>query len=241
MERAALVVVLLLGVACASTASAPRSAFAGRLETPLGPLAFGLELALESGSPVEFWNAGVQASSGVLERAGETWSVELGAGQRFDLRGSGDSGPMDGEWRCAGQDPVPVVLERVSGAMLRSAPPPASEAAPLSGTWRVVLGRGAGEALLEFDPANPGLARLDGALGAGVLSAVSELEPIYVQGLCATLSRTKLTLAGFDGRRAWLLEGTLEAGDEFVGSLWSSELGGLSWTARRESPVAAGR
>jgi len=228
---------------CASRAEriVDRSRWIGTLTTPLGPVQFGLELAEAHGGPVQLWSAGNASRCGTFEREPGRQGVALDAGGRLELGALGPSGPVAGEWRRDGAAPIPFVLERAPLSAIRFASPPVTNSTALSGTWFFTLEGHATGARLELALGSPApLAELSGELGRSALTVSVGRESHHEPGLCATLSCETLALGGFDGRNAWLLRGELE-GDTLAGELWSSELGTLAWSARREAAASTGR
>ena len=232
----------LLG-ACASSAkrNVDRSRWIGTLTTPLGPVQFGLELGDTHGSPVQLWSGGSASQCGTLEREPGRQSVALDAGGRLELGALGPSGPVAGEWRRDGAAPIPLVLERAPLAAVRLASPPVTSSTTLAGTWLLTLEGHAAGVRLELALGSPvPLADLSGELGRSALTVSVGRESHHEPGLCAVVQREAVALGGFDGRNAWLLRGELE-GDTLAGELWSSELGTLAWSARREGAASTGR
>jgi len=237
-----LALVGLLG-ACAGRAerNAARSRWIGTLTTPLGPLQFGLELAEVHGSPVRLWSGGNASQCGTFERQSGRQGVALDAGGRLELGALGPSGAVTGDWRRDGAAPIPLVLARAPLSAVSLASPPLTSSTALSGTWLLTLEGHAAGARLELALDSPApFAELSGELGRCALTASVALERHHEPGLSAVLARETVALGGFDGRNAWLLRGELE-GDTLAGELWSSELGTLAWSARREVAAARGR
>lgn len=231
-----LLVMILVSVWAGLGGPADRSPLAeGRwrawLDTPGGPLPFGLELARDG----DDWTAVVLNGD---ERIAVPSVVPTADGlaldiphydSRIDATAAGDGRFLEGTWtKRRGADRVARLgFHAVAGRVPRFVDGRAAPGEPLTGRWRVRFGTSDEDAVGEFDVAP------DGTAHGTFLTTTGDYR-----FLAGRQDGDRLRLSCFDGAHAFLFDATRDEDGALVGDFWSGAHWHDTWTAARDPDVS---
>ena len=220
---------LLLATAVASLAACrvvedvrfePVAHYDAWLESPGGPLRFGLELGPKSAPSAVLVNGSERIEVPKVEVRGDVWYLSMPHyDSSLDLRY--DNGRLIGKWtKVRGADRVTRMdFEAVPARTPRATSP----AAAVVGRWRVSFGDSDAPAVGVFEAAP------DGGVQGTFLTELGDyrfLDGAFHDGV--------LELSCFDGAHAFLFRAELDEDGRLSGDFWSRDSWHETWTAERD-------
>lgn len=220
----------LAGSATASSPDLVPGPWRAWLDTPGGPLPFGLELSRDGDAwAAEILNGDERLGVPVVAWSGEELTLDL---THYDSRivatlGAGGA-LLEGTWtkRRGAERWARVGFHAVRGESQRFVADLATPDEPLTGRWRVDFASEDGPAIGEFDVA------ADGTASGTFLTTTGDYR-----FLAGRQDGARLRLSCFDGGHAFLFDATRGDDGSLAGDFWSGNHWHDTWTAVADADV----